>query len=123
MLPRPPLSPVTVTVSASFRDCLWLLRGSRVVAPSQATTRSACPTRCRSFKGSNSFTLGVRCAVVSLSHSRARFPQTYNSAADRLALVPASGKRAEGLVFEVRLDRTAAAAADMITVDLKVALS
>jgi len=46
--------------------------------------------------------------------------QAYNEAADRLALVPATAKRAEGAAFEARLDRSGAAAADMVTADLKV---
>ena len=32
-------------------------------------------------------------------------PQHYHSMADRLALIPATAKRAEGVAFEVRLDR------------------
>lgn len=40
--------------------------------------------------------------------------------ADRLALIPATAKRAEGVAFEVRLDRGAASAGEMINVDLKV---
>lgn len=40
--------------------------------------------------------------------------------ADRLALIPATAKRAEGVCFEVRLDRGAASAGEMINVDLKV---
>ena len=39
--------------------------------------------------------------------------------ADRLQLIPASAKRAEGVNFEVRLDRLASSAAEMINVDLK----
>ena len=39
--------------------------------------------------------------------------------ADRLQLVPAGAKRAEGVNFEVRLDRLASSAAEMINVDLK----
>ena len=68
----------------------------------------------------------VQCAV-SLNHARllppanaARFAQAYNEAADRLALVPATAKRAEGAAFEARLDRSGATAADMVTADLKV---
>ena len=40
--------------------------------------------------------------------------------AGRLALVPATAKRAEGVAFEVRLERGAASASEMISVDLKV---
>lgn len=40
--------------------------------------------------------------------------------ADRLQLIPASAKRAEGVNFEVRLDRLANTAGEMINVDLKV---
>ena len=40
--------------------------------------------------------------------------------ADRLALIPATAKRAEGVNFEVRLDRGAPSASEMINVDLKV---
>ncbi|KAI3425309.1 hypothetical protein D9Q98_009074 [Chlorella vulgaris] len=43
----------------------------------------------------------------------------YHSMADRLALIPATAKRAEGVCFEVRLDRGAATASEMINVDLK----
>jgi len=64
---------------------------------------------------------------VPLNHARqlpqanaARFAQAYNEAADRLALVPATAKRAEGAAFEARLDRSGATAADMVTADLKV---
>ncbi len=46
--------------------------------------------------------------------------QDYHSLADRLQLIPATAKRAEGIHFEVRLDREAATASEMITVDLKV---
>ncbi|PRW33702.1 Kinetochore NDC80 [Chlorella sorokiniana] len=50
--------------------------------------------------------------------------QGYHSMADRLALIPATAKRAEGVNFEVqpplvRLDRGAASASEMINVDLK----
>ncbi|KAI7842998.1 hypothetical protein COHA_003332 [Chlorella ohadii] len=45
--------------------------------------------------------------------------QGYHSMADRLALIPATAKRAEGVNFEVRLDRGAASAGEMINVDLK----
>lgn len=47
-------------------------------------------------------------------------PQGYHSMANRLALVPATAKRAEGVAFEVRLDRGATSASEMINVDLKV---
>lgn len=40
--------------------------------------------------------------------------------ADRLQLIPATAKRAEGVNFEVRLDRLANTAGEMINVDLKV---
>ncbi len=40
--------------------------------------------------------------------------------ADRLALIPATAKRAEGVSFEVRLDRGAVSASEMINVDIKV---
>eukprot|EP00887_Chlorella_sp_A99_P000063 scaffold16.g63.t1 len=48
--------------------------------------------------------------------------QGYHSRADRLqarALIPASAKRAEGVNFEVRLDRGAGSPGEMINVDLK----
>ncbi|PSC74916.1 Kinetochore NDC80 [Micractinium conductrix] len=45
--------------------------------------------------------------------------QGYHSMADRLALIPATAKRAEGVAFEVRLDRGAASVSEMINVDLK----
>ena len=51
---------------------------------------------------------------------RAACPQGYHSMADRLALIPATAKRAEGVNFEVRLDRGAPSASEMINVDLKV---
>lgn len=47
-------------------------------------------------------------------------PQGYHAMADRLGLIPATAKRAEGVAFEVRLDRGAASAGEMINVDLKV---
>lgn len=43
----------------------------------------------------------------------------YHARADRLQLIPASAKRAEGVAFEVSLDRTAGTAGTMINVDLK----
>ncbi len=46
----------------------------------------------------------------------------YNSQADRLALIPASAKRAEGVVYEVRVNRAAGSAGDLISVDLKVGM-
>ena len=49
--------------------------------------------------------------------------QAYNEAADRLALLPVTAKRAEGTVFEARLDRSGANAADMVSADLKVVLA
>ena len=49
-----------------------------------------------------------------------RATQGYHSMADRLALIPATAKRAEGVAFEVRLDRGAASVSEMINVDLKV---
>ena len=45
---------------------------------------------------------------------------SYNSTADHLQLIPASAKRAEGVLYEARLDRSAAAAADIVTIDFKV---
>ncbi|GAB4815903.1 hypothetical protein N2152v2_002949 [Parachlorella kessleri] len=45
--------------------------------------------------------------------------QGYHSMADRLQLIPASAKRAEGVNFDVRLDRLASSAGEMINVDLK----
>lgn len=46
--------------------------------------------------------------------------QGYHSRADRLQLIPATAKRAEGVNFEVRLDRAASTPGEMINVDLKV---
>jgi kinetochore protein NDC80 len=43
----------------------------------------------------------------------------YHARADRLQLVPASAKRAQGVGFEVRLDRGAASAGELVNVDLK----
>ncbi|KAK9828671.1 hypothetical protein WJX72_001447 [[Myrmecia] bisecta] len=45
--------------------------------------------------------------------------QVYNTAADRLQLIPVSAKRAEGVQFEISLDRSATAASDIINLDLK----
>jgi kinetochore protein NDC80 len=43
----------------------------------------------------------------------------YHARADRLQLVPASAKRAEGVGFEITLDRTATLASGMVNIDLK----
>lgn len=43
----------------------------------------------------------------------------YHARADRLQLIPASAKRAEGVAFEVVLDRTAGPTGALINVDLK----
>ena len=43
----------------------------------------------------------------------------YHARADRLQLVPATAKRAEGVGFEILLDRGASAASMMVTIDLK----
>ena len=40
--------------------------------------------------------------------------------ANRLALIPATAKRAEGVAFEVRLERGAASASEMVNGDLMV---
>ena len=48
------------------------------------------------------------------------YTQAYHTAADRLQLIPVSGKYAGGMQFEIRLDRAGATASDIITVDLKV---
>ena len=45
--------------------------------------------------------------------------QAYNSTADRLQLIPATAKRAEGAQFEARIDRTGAAASEIVSLDLK----
>jgi kinetochore protein NDC80 len=44
----------------------------------------------------------------------------YHAQADRLQLIPASAKRAEGVGFEIRLERGAGTAGEMVNVDLKV---
>lgn len=46
--------------------------------------------------------------------------QAYHTAADRLQLIPATAKHAAGVQFEVRLDRSGATVADIMSVDLKV---
>ena len=45
----------------------------------------------------------------------------YNQLAHRLKLVPASAKRADGVSYELRLNRDAAAPAEFSNLDLKVA--
>jgi hypothetical protein len=42
---------------------------------------------------------------------------------DRLQLIPATAKRAEGINFEVKVVRGASTAGEMINVDLKVCVS
>lgn len=52
--------------------------------------------------------------------------QGFNRAAERLGLLNgagAPGKRARGVAYEARVDRTAAAAADFVSADLKVCRS
>ncbi len=48
--------------------------------------------------------------------------QEYHARADRLQLIPASAKRAEGIQFEIKVNRTGMTANEMINVDLKVRL-
>jgi kinetochore protein NDC80 len=43
----------------------------------------------------------------------------YHARADRLQLVPSSAKRAEGVGFEITLDRSATLASSMVNIDLK----
>ncbi|KAL3162304.1 hypothetical protein ABBQ32_009992 [Trebouxia sp. C0010 RCD-2024] len=45
--------------------------------------------------------------------------QAYNTAADRLQLIPVTAKYAGGLQYEIQLDRAGVSASDIITVDLK----
>ena len=44
----------------------------------------------------------------------------YNHMAHRLKLVPASAKRADGLTYELRINREASTAQELANVDLKV---
>lgn len=46
--------------------------------------------------------------------------QEYNTAADRLQLIPATAKRAGGAQFEVRLNRAGGGAAELVNIDFKV---
>lgn len=46
--------------------------------------------------------------------------QEYHARADRLQLIPASAKRAEGIQFEIKVNRTGMTANEMVNVDLKV---
>lgn len=48
--------------------------------------------------------------------------QAYNSTADRLQLIPTTAKRAEGAQFEAQVDRTGAAASEIVSLDLKGAV-
>lgn len=48
--------------------------------------------------------------------------QAYNSTADRLQLIPATAKRAEGAPFEAQVERTGAAASEIVSLDLKGAV-
>ena len=43
----------------------------------------------------------------------------YHSMADRLKLVPSTAKRAEGVEYEIQIDRDAAGPEEMVTADLK----
>lgn len=47
----------------------------------------------------------------------------YNLTAHRLSLLPASAKRADGIQYEIELNRNAEAPAAIINIDLKVPLS
>lgn len=44
----------------------------------------------------------------------------YNQLAHRLKLVPASAKRADGITYELRINRDAATPAEFSNLDLKV---
>ena len=44
----------------------------------------------------------------------------YNQLAHRLKLVPASAKRADGVTYEMRINRDAAVPAELSNLDLKV---
>lgn len=45
--------------------------------------------------------------------------QAYNSSADRLQLIPATAKRAEGSQFEAHMDRSGFAPSEIVELDLK----
>lgn len=45
--------------------------------------------------------------------------QAYNTRADRLQLIPATAKRADGVTYEIHVNRGAPCASDVISVDLK----
>ena len=47
--------------------------------------------------------------------------QEYNTAADRLQLIPTTAKRAGGMHFEARLNRGGSTSLEIMNVDLKVA--
>lgn len=47
--------------------------------------------------------------------------QEYNTAADRLQLIPTTAKRAGGMQFEARLNRGGSTFLEIMNVDLKVA--
>lgn len=46
--------------------------------------------------------------------------QRYNQLAHRLKLVPASAKRADGVTYELRINRDASTPGELANVDLKV---
>ena len=46
--------------------------------------------------------------------------QEYNTAADRLQLIPTTAKRAGGMQFEARLNRGGSTSLEIMNVDLKV---
>lgn len=48
--------------------------------------------------------------------------QTYNSAADKLQMIPTTAKRAGGMQFEARLNRNGISMLEVINVDMKVSL-
>lgn len=48
--------------------------------------------------------------------------QQYNTRADRLQLIPATAKRADGISYEIHTNRSAPSPADVINVDLKAVI-
>ena len=48
--------------------------------------------------------------------------QDYNTLADRLQMIPTTAKRAGGMQFEARLNRSGSSSVDVVNVDLKVSL-
>jgi len=65
----------------------------------------------------------LQCTATPTQHTPIRgflWWQDYNTAADRLQLIPVTAKRAGGVQFELKMQRGGQTAAELVNVDLKV---